>query len=439
MKKELWMRTITESQERTLNAYIPRDLETPLDSNKIISVIGSRRCGKTTYLFHLMDQLKKQKVANSIMYVNMENPAMIPLKSADLMDMMECYHSLYPSMVQEKKYIFLDEIQLIPDWEIAVRYLYDKENCQIWLSGSTSHLLSRDISTHLRGRSISYTLYPFSFREIVRYNKIDAQDPKILFSSSRFTIQKLYSDYLQYGGYPEVVQAKNEDEKNRILKEYLETIFFKDLLERYHIRNIQLMRELIKFLFTNIGSRFSVESYYRMIKQVYPVSKQTLFTYLQYLEDIFLIFPVKKYANSLKEQTKSFKKIYSLDLGLHHIGGFEVIPSKSHRLENAVYLELLQRSSRNPMQEIFYDRQVGEQEVDFMVKEGPTVTVLYQVCLDLTNERTHHREIRSLLTAKEKYNPKEVYIITEEEEEIPFSCPEEVQIIPFWKWALNEK
>jgi predicted AAA+ superfamily ATPase len=342
-------------------------------------------------------------------------------------------------MVQEKKYLFLDEIQLVPDWEIAVRHLYDKERCQIWLSGSTSHLLSRDISTHLRGRSISYTLYPFSFREIVRYNHIDPSDPKLPFSSSRFAIQKLYTDYLKYGGYPEVVQTKQMDEKNRILQEYLETIFFKDLIERYHIRNIQLMRELIKFLFTNIGSRFSVESYYRTIKQVYPVSKQTIFNYLQYLEDIFLFFPVKKYANSLKEQTKSFKKIYSLDLGLHHIGEFEGLPSKSHRLENAVYLELLQRASRNSMQEIYYDRQAGDQEVDFMVKEGATVVALYQVCVSLSNETTYKREIRSLLAAKEKYHPKEVYIITEEEEEIRFSYPKEVQIIPFWKWALTEK
>jgi predicted AAA+ superfamily ATPase len=353
--------------------------------------------------------------------------------------MMEAYHSLYPTMVQEKKYLFLDEIQLVPDWEIAVRNLYDKENCQIWLSGSTSHLLSRDISTHLRGRSISYTLYPFSFREIVRYNQIDIQDPKLLFSSSRFTIQNLYSAYLQYGGYPEVVQTNQMDEKNRILQEYLETNFFKDLIERYHIRNIQLMRELIKFLFTNIGSRFSVESYYRTIKQAYPVSKQTLFNYLQYLEDIFLFFPVKKYANSLKEQTKSFKKIYSLDLGLHHIGGFEGLPSKSHRLENAVYIELLQRASRNPMLEIYYERQVNEQEVDFIVKEGSDFVALYQVCVSLSNETTYHREIRSLLAAKEKYHPKEVYIFTEENEEIQFPCPEEVQIIPFWKWALNEK
>lgn len=101
MKKELWMRTITESQERTISTYIPRDLVIPLDSNKISSVIGSRRCGKTTYLYHLMDQLKKQNVfPKSIIYINMENPSMIPLKSTDLIDMLEAYHTLYPSMVK---------------------------------------------------------------------------------------------------------------------------------------------------------------------------------------------------------------------------------------------------------------------------------------------------------------------------------------------------
>jgi predicted AAA+ superfamily ATPase len=439
MKKERWMQIITASQEHTIDTYIPRDLETPLHSNKIISVIGSRRCGKTTYLFHLMDQLKKQSIPpHSLIYINMENPSLFPLKPTDLMDMMEAYHLLYPSMIQDKKYLFLDEIQLVPDWEIAVRYLYDAENCQIWLSGSTSHLLSRDISTHLRGRSISYTLYPFSFRELVRYNNIDVQDPKLLYSSARFAIQKLYASYLQYGGYPEVLQTDHKDEKNRILQEYFETIFFKDLIDRYHIRNIQLMRELIKFLFTAIGSRFSVESYYRTIKQTYPVSKQTIFNYLQYLEDIFMFFPVKKYANSLKEQTKSFKKIYALDLGFHHIGGFEVIPSNGHRLENAVYIELLQRASKNPMLEIYYDRQLKEQEVDFMVKEGSKWVALYQVCVNLSRETTFKREIRSLLLAKEKYHPQDIYIITEEEEEIPFPYPEEIHIIPFWKWALTE-
>ena len=438
MKKELWMRLINEFQDHAMIDYIARDLTIPLDSKKIISIIGSRRSGKTMYLYHLIDLLKKQQIRpEGIIYINMENPALFPLKSTDLIDLLEAYYTLYPYLISEKKYIFLDEVQLIPDWEISVRHLYDKENCQIWLTGSSSHLLSRDISTHLRGRSISYTLFPFSFRELVRYNEIDAKDPRLFYSSKRFLVQKIYRNYCQYGGYPEVIQAKLENEKYRILFDYLETIFFRDLLERFHIRNHQLMRELIKFLFTNIGSRFSIESFYRTIKQTYPVSKQTLFNYIQYLEDIFLFFPVKKYAFSLKEQSKSLKKMFSIDLGLQNRGGFEVIPSNSHRLENAVYIELLQRASQNPLLEIYYDRQSKDKEVDFLVKEGTKIKSLIQVCLNLSNEKTFIREICSLKLAKEKYHPQEIVIITEDEKDIPFSYPEEFKIIPFWKWALE--
>ena len=438
MKKELWMRMITESRNRKMTAYIPRDLVVPLDSNKIISIIGSRRSGKTTYLLHIMDQLKSSQIpAENIIYINLENPSLLPYQSTNLIELMEAYHSLYPALLKEKKYIFLDEIQLIPDWEIAVRHLYDQENCQIWLSGSTSHLLSRDISTHLRGRSISYTLYPFSFREILRYHQVKIDDPTLPYSEQRFFIQRLFDQYLHFGGYPEVISAGDEDEKKRILQEYLETIFFRDLIERYRLRNLPLMRDLIRFLFTNIGSRFSLESYFRSIKQNYPASKQTLIYYLQYLEDVFLFFPVKKYAFSLKEQAKSFKKIYAIDLGLQGIGSFELLPTKSHRLENAVYNDFLQRASRNPFLEIYYDRQTNDQEVDFLVKEGSSVKSLIQVCFTLGSEKTFNREIRSLLLAKEKYNPENMYIITEDEDDTAFCCPKDIRIVPFWKWAID--
>lgn len=433
---DLLMRLILASQERTLPAYIPRDLPIPLDSQKIISIMGPRRAGKTTCLYHVMEELKKKVDAEQMIYLSLENPALNPMNPQLLGDLMESYHRLYPDRLTQKKFIFLDEIQLLPDWEVAVRYLYDQENCQIWLSGSSSHLLSRDIATQLRGRSIPYLLLPFSFRELVRYHGLNPDDPHLPYTSQRFHLQKIAQDYLRFGGYPEVAQASTEDEKNRILKEYLDTMFFRDLLERFNIRNQTLMKDLMAYLFNCTGSRFSAEAYFRHIKQVYPVSKQTIFHYLSHLEDIFLFYYLRKYASSLKEQTKSQKKIFSIDPGILDKGVFESYPSMSHRLENAVWVQLWHFKACNPMNEVYYHRDPTGYEVDFVVTDGARMKSLLQVCVKVESEKTMQREIRALMKAQEQYKAEHLYLITLEQDKIAFPLPEEVKVLPFWQWAL---
>ncbi len=433
---DLLMRLILASQERTLPSYIPRDLLIPLDSQKIISIMGPRRAGKTTCLYHIMDELKKKFDKEQIIYLSLENPALSPMNSKLLVDLMESYHRLYPDRLSQKKYILLDEIQLLPDWEVAVRHLYDQEICQIWLSGSSSHFLSRDIATQLRGRSIPYLLLPFSFRELVRYHGLNPDDLHLPYTSQRFHLQKMAQDYLSFGGYPEVAQASTEDEKNRILKEYLDTMFFRDLLERFNIRNQMLMKDLMAYLFNCVGSRFSAEAYFRYIKQVYPVSKQTIFHYLSHLEDIFLFYYLRKHASSLKEQTKSQKKVFSIDPGLLDKGVFESYPSMSHRLENAVWVQLWHYKSRKPLSEVFYHRDPMGYEVDFVVKEGARVLSLLQVCVKIEDEKTMQRELRALMKAQEQYKAEHLYLITLEQDKIAFPKPEEVKVLPFWQWAL---
>lgn len=433
---DLLMRLILASQERTLPSYIPRDLLIPLDSQKIISIMGPRRAGKTTCLYHIMDELKKKFDKEQIIYLSLENPALSPMNSKLLVDLMESYHRLYPDRLSQKKYILLDEIQLLPDWEVAVRHLYDQEICQIWLSGSSSHFLSRDIATQLRGRSIPYLLLPFSFRELVRYHGLNPDDLHLPYTSQRFHLQKMAQDYLSFGGYPEVAQASTEDEKNRILKEYLDTMFFRDLLERFNIRNQMLMKDLMAYLFNCVGSRFSAEAYFRYIKQVYPISKQTIFHYLSHLEDIFLFYYLRKHASSLKEQTKSQKKVFSIDPGLLDKDVFESYPSMSHRLENAVWVQLWHYKSRKPLSEVFYHRDPMGYEVDFVVKEGARVLSLLQVCVKIEDEKTMQRELRALMKAQEQYKAEHLYLITLEQDKIAFPKPEEVKVLPFWQWAL---
>jgi len=180
---------------------------------------------------------------------------------------------------------------------------------RIFLTGSSSRLLSKEIAPQLRGRAISFEIFPFSFREILSAKGIKL-DRNIAYSMERFSITRYLNEYLQMGGFPEVVLEENSNLKTRILKEYLETMFFKDLVERYHVKNQLLLRKLMKFLTTNTASLFSLNAFYRWIKSAYPVTKRTLLNYVTYLEDTGLFFLVRKFSYSLKEQLQTPRKCY---------------------------------------------------------------------------------------------------------------------------------
>jgi predicted AAA+ superfamily ATPase len=261
------------------------------ETQKVISLIGLRRAGKTFYFYQLINNLIEDSINPSqILYINFEDDRILPLNVKELNTILEAYYELYPENTSETLYLFFDEIQNIHNWELFIRRVHDKKNARIYITGSSSKLLSKEIATSLRGRTLSYYLFPLSFEEFLRFRQVTL-NKDFEYTDARFKVKKLFSEYLGGGGFPEVV-LEAEELRQDILRNYFEMFIYRDLVERFSIRNISLLKSLVKFLITNIGTTFSVNSFYRTIKKDMPVGKDTLMEYLSYLEDINLIYLV---------------------------------------------------------------------------------------------------------------------------------------------------
>ena len=222
MNKETIKKIIIEFHESQLPELIERDFDIDIETKKIVTLIGPRRSGKTFFLYIIIKNLESKGVdRKDILYVNFEDPRIYPFTAVDIDILIEAYQELYPE--RSAPYLFLDEVHEITDWERAVRYLDDKKKYKIFLTGSSSKLLSSEIATALRGRTISYKISPFSFIEILNARNIKVDD-KITYSKTRFIVINQMEEYMNYGGFPEVVLEKNERTKFKILQEYFNTI-----------------------------------------------------------------------------------------------------------------------------------------------------------------------------------------------------------------------
>jgi len=437
MNKEMIKEAIKEFQEGDLPELIEREIEVPLSSSKIISIVGPRRSGKTYFLFVLMKRLfAKGILKEQIVYLNFDDPRFLPCDAKGIEMILQAYRELYPKRMKKTNYLFLDEIQNVKDWELGVRRIHDTRRFRIFITGSSSKLLSKEIATQLRGRALSFEILPFSFREILLAKDIKL-DKHLIYSTQRFFLRKYLDEYLEIGGFPEVVLEEKSDLRLRILKEYVETMFLRDLVERYNIKNQPLLRELIKFLATNIASIFSVNAFYKWIKQKYPVTKRTLLNYVSYLEDSGLFFFIKKFSFSLKEQFQRPRKCYIVDNGLRNAYGFRFSEDKGKNLENAVFLELCHRKAVNPLMEIFYWRDYKKKEVDFVIKEGEKIKELIQACAVIDDFTTKKREVTALVKASEELRCDNLSVITLDYESEETFNDKRIAFKPLWKWLIE--
>ncbi|MCL5985711.1 MAG: ATP-binding protein [Actinobacteria bacterium] len=437
MNKDLLKQIIIEWQEFSFPSLITRDYKIPLDSMKIITITGPRRSGKTSLLFLLMQQLLRNNIKREqILFINFDDPRLIPFDALGIEDLLESYRELYPENLDTTNYIFFDEIQNVKNWEIATRRLYDTKKFNVFLTGSSSKMLSREIATNLRGRAVNYEILPFSFKEILKVKEIEL-NKNIAYSQKRFEIINILNSYFELGGFPEIILEKSSELKIRILREYIETTFLKDLVERYNIKNQRLMRELMRYLATNISTDFSLNSFFKWIKQTYPITKRTLINYMAYLEDINLFFLIKKYSGSLKQQVLSPRKAYIVDNGFRNVYGFRFSSDKGKVLENTIFLELKQKQIRNPLMELYYWRNYKKHEVDFVVKNGKGIGCLIQVCADLSDLKTKEREIKSLIEASDELNCNDLIIITLDHDGEEIVSNKKITYRTAWKWLIE--
>jgi predicted AAA+ superfamily ATPase len=264
----------------------------------------------------------------------------------------QAYFELYPQKRDEKVYFFLDEVQTIEGWEKFVRRLYDTLNIQLFVTGSSSKLLAGEIATALRGRTIMYEIFPFSFKEYLRYRKIDVD---FYASESLSYIKNAFEIYLVEGGFAEIFD-ETPDIKRRILKDYLDLIVYRDIVDRYRIKNHALLKHLIKYLFVNMGTLVSFSKLYNDYKSMgYRVSKETLLEYVGYLQEAYAIFTVPIFRNSVKEEQRNPKKVYAVDNGFKLLFDASLSPDYSKLYENLAFLHL-----RRKTPEVYYFK--GKQE-----------------------------------------------------------------------------
>jgi predicted AAA+ superfamily ATPase len=424
--RDIFRRIIIDFQERTLNATIKRDIVVPLFSNKIITLIGVRRCGKTSILYKMIEELRESVDSKNIVYVNFEDDRLLGTTVGDLDDLIEGYFELYPQKRDEKIYLFVDEVQNIPQWESFIRRIYDTLNVQIIITGSSSKLLSSEIATSLRGRTLTYEIFPFSFKEYLRFKNIEVN---LNSSKSLSFIKHSFDEYLISGGFPETIGQEGSMQK-RILSDYVNLIVYKDLIERYGITNTALLKHLIKYTFVNMATSVSITKLYNDFKSNgFKLGKETLFDYFGYLEEAYAIFSVPIFRSSVREEQRNPKKIYAIDNGLRAVYDASFSPDYSKLYENLVFLAL-----RSKTRDVYYIKE--RQEIDFYcVIDG--VKQLINVSVDISNPDTFEREINSLHEGMEFIGVDTSILITKDREGSQSVGDKLVLFIPLWKWLLT--
>jgi len=425
--KEYYRELISDFLERDLSSIKYRELVLPEEPGRIISIIGARRVGKTYLMFQHIQKLRKKIDPTKLLYVNFENDKLFPFSLDKAQQIIETYYEMFPIHKSEKAYFFFDEIQNIPEWNLFIRRLFDTENCYIFLTGSSSQLLSKEIATSLRGRTITFELFPLSFREYIQWQNIDI--PKNITSAKRAEIINAFQYYSATSALPELILEKDISVHHAILHEYINMVVYKDMIERHGLTQHTLIKHFIKFMAINISNFVSINKLFNDFKsQGLQLSKNSLYDFLTYLEDSYIFYNTSVYSFSVREQQRNPKKIYAVDIGLKLLMDFQV--DKGRILENIIFLEL-----RRKHNEIFYLK--GSQEVDFFVNYLGEQQLI-NVALNISEKKTYDREVNGLLEAMSYHKIlKGTLIIGEGKSNSILKNNCQIDIIPAWQWLLK--
>jgi uncharacterized protein len=428
MRKEIIKNLITDFHERGTPPVRSRLLKIPVNSKKIIALTGVRRSGKTYHLYNIINQLINDKIEiNNFLYFNFEDER-IDKETFEFNSIIESYQELYPEMDLSKCYFLFDEIQNIDGWERFVRRVYEQISKNVFVTGSNSRLLSREISTSLRGRSINYEIFPLNFREYLDFKSID-----INLNSTRSVsvIINAFDVFLLEGGFPELIFIDDEI-KNSVLQEYFNVMIFRDLIERYEITQTAILKYFCKRVIGNSSKEFSANKIYNEIKSLgYKISKDTIYEFQDYVESIYLALFLPKYLPSVVKQEFSRKKVYSIDNGLAASINTFFMRDKGATLENLIFLELIKEGSN-----IFYYN--SKYECDFLIAENEGVSEAIQVCYDISDQDTKKREERGLVSACKEFKLKKGFIITHSEEQRYTISGINVEVLPAYKYLLSD-
>lgn len=430
--KETIKSLIALKQQEIPVAYRPREVELPIDSRKIITTVGVRRCGKSTLMELCIERLLKAGVSpRQIVWISFDDERFEGMQTSDFNSILEAYMELFPDIPIKDVYFFFDEIQRIQAWELFVMRLSKHYSKHIFISGSNADMLSEELNTSLRGWPLEYREYPLSFKEYCQFKDISTDS---YLEKDLARLRLAFDAFVREGGYPEVVLESSRVMKDKLLQGYFNAMIFRDMIDRYKLSNPERVKYVIKRLMAGMTKPASVNAIYNdMRSQGRKVTKDDLYDIAEKACSIFLLYRVSKYDLSFKKETSALPKYYCVDNGLRQS---VLLPGKDDDgilFENAVFLQLL-RNLPDGQKICYY---LGDKECDFVIQTETAVKELIQVCWDMNDEDTRERELNGIREAASLTACGNMTIVTRDSEEDVKDERGTIHVIPAWKWFLG--
>ncbi|NMW17727.1 MAG: ATP-binding protein [Chlorobiaceae bacterium] len=430
---EILKEIILDFQEADLSTGVPRRIEVTPVAGKATVYIGVRRSGKSVFMFQLIKRLLDAGIPRqNILYLNFFDDRLYSLQHENPGVILEAYFSLYPEKKStEKVYCFFDEIQVVSGWEPFIDRLMRTEKCEVTLTGSSAQMLSKEIATQMRGRALSWEIFPFSFREFLDFKGIISDGP--LSTKKRLTIQKAFEEYWETGGFPEVV-GLDRMLRIKIHQEYFNAMLFRDLVERHDIAHPKAVKDLAHWLVENTAALYSINNLTGYLKSLgHNAPKSAISDYLEWFDDAYILFTVRIFDASLARANTNPKKIYFIDHALVTSVSSGILVNSGHLLENLVFIAL-----RRITPDIFYYKNKSGREVDFIAQRPDRSRILVQVCESMADPQTRKREITALSEAMTELGLKEGSIVSRKDEEQLHVESGIINVVPVWRFLLRE-
>jgi len=400
-------------------SLVERELKLREIAGKAVSVVGVRRSGKTSLLLYHFQKLREEN--KNVVFFPFDDDRVYPPTLETVRTVVKVAKELY----EGKIYFFFDEIQEVESWELAVKRLVEREKHHVFLTGSSSKLLSKEIATQLRGRTVTREIFPFSFREVLKLNGIDVS--RYYTESEEAKVRGILRRYIEWGGFPEM-WVKDEFAEE-VLREYVDVMLYRDLIERHAVRNYKALKLFLKLAVTSFSTRVSVNKISNYMKTLnIDVSRNTLYNYLEYCNDAYILFPLRRFSFSLKEAEQSKPKIYVVDNGIIRVFSHRMSENFGRAMENTVFLELRRKYREN--ESLFHYVTNDNKEIDFLVK-GNGIELI-EVTYDLDEEH-----VKKVFRAMDELEIKKGTLITWDVEDVVRKKGGEIRAVPLWKWLIQ--
>lgn len=435
---------LTESMSAAIPARTARDVRVPGIPGKALAVVGVRRGGKTSFLHRRMaDQIAAGRSRESQLLLELEDERLAGMTAADLGWIVDEHARRYPHVrpggtdgdgaSRPRLFLYLDEVQVVPQWETLVHRLLAAGDVDIAVSGSSAKLLSREVATSLRGRAMEVLVHPFSFREVLRFAGTEPTTPWMqLASAERAALDLALQHYLAVGGFPEAQRADALDHAD-LLTGYVDTMVLRDVIERHGVTNVRALRWLQRHLLATPGGNVSVNKLYDDLRsQGVGVGKDTVHAYVGHLVDAFLLRSITMHSSSERQRMSNPRKVYPVDSGLITIYERAGRTHRGRALETAVLLELERRRYA-----VDWYRTDEGWEVDFFATRADASPMLVQVCLDSAADATWEREVRALASAAAAQPDAHAVLVTLDPTPPARNLPAGLQWMPAAQWLLE--